>query len=103
MQDEGYLELADLDASEYDSAQSGLWTRGLLIRRNLADGECAYFTTWCPAGTGIETLVAVEGQRWSIEDSFETSKNELGLDHNGRAARDRLTAPGTAGTVMSRW
>jgi SRSO17 transposase len=35
-----------------------------------------------PAGTGIETLVAVEGQRWSIEDSFETSKNELGLDHN---------------------
>lgn len=77
-----YLELADLDASEYDSGQSGLWTRGLLIRRNLADGECAYFTTWCPAGTGIETLVAVEGQRWNIEDGFETSKNELGLDHN---------------------
>src|SRR5205085_3038802 len=72
--DWAYLELADLDASEYDSEQSGLWTRGLLIRRNLADGECAYFTTWCPAGTGIETLVAVEGQRWSIEDSFETSK-----------------------------
>ena len=45
MQDEGYLELADLDASDYDSGQSGLWTRGLLIRRNLADGECAYFTT----------------------------------------------------------
>jgi SRSO17 transposase len=82
MQDEGYLELADLDASDYDSGQSGLWTRGLLIRRNLADGECAYFTTWCPAGTGIETLVAVEGQRWNIEDGFETGKNELGLDHN---------------------
>jgi SRSO17 transposase len=82
MQDEGYLELADLDASDSDSEQSGPWTRGLLIRRNLADGECAYFTTWCPAGTGIATLVAVEGQRWSIEDSFETSKNELGLDHN---------------------
>src|SRR3954470_24296318 len=82
MQDEGYLELADLEVSEYDRTQSGLWTRGLLIRRNLADGACAYFTTWCPAGTGIETLVAVEGQRWSIEDSFETSKNELGLDHN---------------------
>jgi hypothetical protein len=26
--------------------------------------------------------VAVEGQRWTIEDGFETSKNELGLDHN---------------------
>jgi len=80
--DWAYLELADLDASDYDNGQSGLWTRGLLIRRNLADGECAYFTTWCPAGTGIETLVAVEGQRWNIEDGFETGKNELGLDHN---------------------
>ena len=50
--------------------------------RSLADGECAPFTTWCPAGTTIETLVAVEGQRWAIEDAFETAKNELGLDHN---------------------
>jgi SRSO17 transposase len=80
--DWSYLELADLDASDYDADQSGLWTRGLLIRRRLADGACAYFTTWCPAGTDIETLVLVEGQRWTIEDSFETAKNELGLDHN---------------------
>ncbi|MGY4281331.1 hypothetical protein ACVWXO_000551 [Bradyrhizobium sp. LM2.7] len=35
-----------------------------------------------PAGTSIETLVAVEGHRWAIEDSFETAKNEFGLDHN---------------------
>jgi SRSO17 transposase len=35
-----------------------------------------------PAGTTIETLVAVEGHRWAIEDSFETAKNEFGLDHN---------------------
>src|SRR6476660_9705239 len=42
----------------------------------------AFFTTWCPAGTAIETLVAVEGHRWAIEDSFETAKNEFGLDHN---------------------
>src|SRR3978361_922596 len=82
LSDGDYLELAELEASEYNNEQSGLWPRGLLIRRNLAEGECAYFTTWCPAGTGIETLVAVEGQRWTIEDGFETSKNELGLDHN---------------------
>ena len=44
--------------------------------------ECAYLTTWCQAGTTIETLVAVEGRRWAIEDAFETAKNELGLDHN---------------------
>src|SRR4051812_21953246 len=40
------------------------------------------FATWCPAGTPIAVLVTVEGQRWAIEDSFETAKNELGLDHN---------------------
>src|SRR3954453_10615010 len=101
--DWAYLELADLDVSEYSSEQSGLWTRGLLIRRTIGDGEGAYFTTWCPAGTPMETLVAVEGHSWAVEDGFETAKGELGLDHNGQAARDRLTAPGMAGTVMSRW
>ena len=77
-----YCELADLDASEYDESRSGLWTRGLLVRRNIGDGDLALFSTWCPAGTDIQTLVLVEGHRWAIEDSFETTKNELGLDHN---------------------
>jgi SRSO17 transposase len=82
LHDWAYCELADLDAAEYDKDRSGLWTRGLLVRRNIADGDLAFFSTWCPAGTGIATLVAVEGHRWAIEDSFETAKNELGLDHN---------------------
>lgn len=77
-----YCELADLDAAEYDDERAGLWTRGLLIRRTIADGDLAFFSTWCPAGTRIETLTKVEGHRWAIEDSFETTKNELGLDHN---------------------
>ena len=77
-----YLELADLEAEEFNDENHGLWTRGLLIRRNIADGDLAYFTTWCPAGTSIATLVSVEGHRWAIEDSFETAKNEFGLDHN---------------------
>jgi SRSO17 transposase len=82
LHDWAYCELADMDAGEYDETRSGLWARGLLIRRNIADGDLAFFTTWAPAGTGIETLVKVEGHRWAIEDSFETAKNELGLDHN---------------------
>jgi len=82
LHDWAYLELADLDADEYDETKSGPWTRGLLIRRNISDGDLAFFTTWCPAGTDIQTLVSVEGHRWAIEDSFETTKNELGLDHN---------------------
>lgn len=78
--DWAYCELADLAGADDD--QTGVWTRGLLIRRSLADGARAYFTTWCPAGTPIANLVAVEGQRWTIEDAFETAKTELGLAHN---------------------
>ena len=80
--DWAYCELADLNAAEYDGPATGLWTRGLLIRRTIADGDLRFFSTWCPAGTDIATLVRVEGQRWVIEDGFETAKNELGLDHN---------------------
>jgi len=76
-----YLELADLVGESIDE-NPGAWTRGLLIRRRIADGDLAFFTTWCPAATSIETLVEVEGHRWAIEDSFETAKNEFGLDHN---------------------
>jgi SRSO17 transposase len=82
LSDWAYLELADLGANEYRDGATGLWTRGLLIRRSPADGACAYFITWCPAGTTIETLVAVKGQRWSIKDAFETAKTELGLNPN---------------------
>ena len=82
LHDWAYCELADLDAAEYNKERRGLWTRGLLIRRNIGDGDMAFFSTWCPAGTGIAMLVTVEGHRWAIEDSFETAKNELGLDHN---------------------
>ena len=80
--DWAYCPLADLDAAEYDAPVTGIWTRGLLIRRGLADGELAYFTTWCPVGTPIKMLVQVEGTRWRVEEGFETTKNELGLDHN---------------------
>jgi SRSO17 transposase len=82
LHDWAYFELADLEADEYAHGATGTWTRGLLIRRHVADGDLAFFTTWCPAGTTIETLVGVEGHRWAIEDGFETAKNELGLDHN---------------------
>jgi SRSO17 transposase len=80
--DWAYLELADLAADEFNPTLIGTWTWGLLIRRSLTDGGLAFFSTWCPAGTGIETLVAVEGRRWAIEDAFETAKTELGLAHN---------------------
>jgi SRSO17 transposase len=81
--DWAYLPLATLPADALDaSLNQSLWTRGLLMRRSLSDGSFSYFTTWCPAGTPVEKLVAVEGRRWAIEDAFETAKTELGLTHN---------------------
>src|SRR5512139_1468678 len=50
--DWAYLELADLEASEYNDGR-GKWTRGLLIRRNIADDSMAFFSTWCPQGTSM--------------------------------------------------
>jgi len=82
LHDWAYLELADLDVAQYNGTLTGQWTRGLLIRRNIADGAMAFFSTWCPMGTSAKKLIAVEGRRWAIEDSFESAKNELGLDHN---------------------
>src|SRR3954464_1317193 len=76
--DWAYRELASLKADALDpTLDQSLWTRGLLVRRSLSDGSLAYFTTWCPAGTPIQELVAVEGRRWAIEDAFETAKTEL--------------------------
>ncbi len=78
-----YLKLPDLDASEYNAALAGqAWTRGLLIRRKIVDGDLASFTTWAPHRTTIERQAKIEGHRWNGEDSFEAVKNELGLDHN---------------------
>ena len=39
------------DVAQYNSTLTGQWTRGLLIRRNIADGAMAFFSTWCPKGT----------------------------------------------------
>ena len=66
LHDWAYLELADLDAGEYNSTLTGKWTRGLLIRRNIADGDLAYFSTWCPKDIPMKKLVLVEGHRWAI-------------------------------------
>jgi SRSO17 transposase len=87
LHDWAHLGLADLEADEYIAGFEGPWTRGLPIRRHLADGELACFGTWRPEGIPAETLVAVEGRRRAIEDALETAKTELGLDHDGTRSR----------------
>ncbi len=77
-----YLGLADLEADEFNKKNHGLWTRGLLIRRNIADADLAYFTTWCPARTSIGTRVRVGGPPMGDRGQLRDCQNEFGLDHN---------------------
>jgi SRSO17 transposase len=53
LHDRACIELADLDAGDFNAALTGIWTRGLLIRRNISDGDLTFFT-WCPLGTSMK-------------------------------------------------
>jgi SRSO17 transposase len=59
--------------------------QALLIRRPLDAPQdpkkLAYYLSFAPLGTLFETLVAVAGRRWTIEESLEAAKGEVGLDH----------------------
>ena len=64
------------------SKQDG-WTRALLVRRSIEEKpEYAYYLCYAPVGKDtIEALVRVAGERWKIEQCFQTAKGECGLDH----------------------
>jgi SRSO17 transposase len=54
----------------------------LLARRSITDpDEIAYYICYGPADTEPAELVRVAGSRWAIEECFQTTKNETGLDH----------------------
>jgi SRSO17 transposase len=55
--------------------------KGLLVRRSLRDKtDIAYYFTLAAARTRLQNLVNVAGSRWAIEECFEQSKQETGLD-----------------------
>jgi SRSO17 transposase len=56
--------------------------RWLLVRRSVsAPTEYAYYLSNAPPETPLGTLARVAGARWPIEQCFEESKGETGLDH----------------------
>jgi SRSO17 transposase len=53
----------------------------VLARRGISDpGEIAYYVCFGPCGTRLRGLVRVARSRWAVEESFQTAKNEVGLD-----------------------
>jgi SRSO17 transposase len=52
-----------------------------VFRRNITDGEIAYFHCYNPRGEPMTELVRVIGARSPIEECFEAAKSEAGLDN----------------------
>jgi len=75
------LERAGLEAAGYNKSLSGRGTRGRLVRRNIAEARWPFHPlvprrhAGCGAGRRRRTAPGHRGR-------FETSTNELGLDHN---------------------
>lgn len=59
--------------------QKTVW---LLMRRTLGDDpKYSFFISNAPSSTRLKTLVWLSGLRWAIEQCFEETKTELGMDH----------------------
>jgi len=59
--------------------QKAVW---LLIRRTLDDDpKYNFFISNASTSTRLKTLVWLSGLRWAIEQCFEETKTELGMDH----------------------
>ena len=56
--------------------------RWLIARRSLADPTAiSYYIASAGRETPLSELARVAGARWAVEESFETAKGEVGLDH----------------------
>ncbi|MFF3870082.1 hypothetical protein [Micromonospora sp. NPDC001898] len=64
----------------------------LLIRRNTTTGELAFYRCWTPRQAALAQLVRVAGIRWTVEESFQAAKGQVGLDQH----QVRRWTPGTA-------
>ena len=64
-----------------DPTQEG-WKRWLLLRRSLSDpSEVTAYIAFAPMRTSLAAQVRVAGMRWTVEESIECAKGEVGLDH----------------------
>ncbi|MFI9589054.1 IS701 family transposase [Nonomuraea sp. NPDC052265] len=57
-------------------------THRLLIRRSLSNpSDLAFYLCHTPRPVPLQRLVEVAGARWTIEECFQTGKNEAAIDH----------------------
>lgn len=54
----------------------------LVIKRSIEDNPAySYYISNAPVSTRLKTFVWLSGIRWAIEQCFEETKTELGMDH----------------------
>jgi SRSO17 transposase len=64
-----------------DPPQEG-WKRWLLVRRSISDpSQVTGYIAFAMAGASLAKQVRVAGMRWTVEESIQTAKGEVGLDH----------------------
>jgi SRSO17 transposase len=69
----------DLNSTERHDLSGHRW---MLIRRIRRTRELAFYRCYAPTRVRLGELVRVAGRRWSIEESFQTSKGQVGLDQH---------------------
>ncbi|MDR1090550.1 MAG: IS701 family transposase [Prevotella sp.] len=58
------------------------WKKSLLVRASTTNRQdVRAFICFYPDGTSLNKLAEIAGVRWTVEQSFEEAKGELGLDH----------------------
>ena len=58
------------------------WRRWLVVRRSISDAsEWTAYVAFAPAETTLMQQVEIAGTRWTVEESIQTGKGEVGLDH----------------------
>jgi SRSO17 transposase len=64
-----------------DPAQPG-WKRWVVFRRSCSNpDEVTAYRAYAPVATPLDAQAQVVGTRWTVEESFQTAKSEVGLDH----------------------
>lgn len=63
-------------------ADGGDGRHSILIRRNSATGELAFYRCWSPQPVSLAALVRIAGIRWTVEENFQAAKGQVGLDQH---------------------
>jgi SRSO17 transposase len=67
---------------ELDEPAPAGWKHWLLLRRSISDpSKLSAYRVFALAEASLASLVRVAGMRWTVEESIQTGKGEVGLDH----------------------